>query len=45
MYSPDLRVIFETVWLLTINQALQYLFLYKTFTWPSEPGNVQRFLW
>ena len=44
-YSADLRVVLETIWLLAINQALQHLFLYKTFTWPSEPGNVQRFLW
>lgn len=44
-YSPDLRVVLETVWLLAINQVLQYLFLYRTFTWSSEPGNKQRFLW
>jgi alpha-1,2-glucosyltransferase len=44
-YTTDLRVIFETVWVVVINQVLQYMFLYKTFTWPSEPGNVQRFLW
>ncbi|KAJ4319609.1 glucosyltransferase [Neodidymelliopsis sp. IMI 364377] len=44
-YSPDLRVVFETVWVLVINAAVHYLFLHRTFTWPSEPGNVQRFLW
>lgn len=44
-FSPDLRLVIETVWLLAINQILQYLFLNKTFTWPSEPGKVQRFLW
>ncbi|KAF2625355.1 glycosyltransferase family 59 protein [Macroventuria anomochaeta] len=44
-YSPDLRVVLETIWLLVINQVLQHLFLYRTFTWPSEPSNVQRFLW
>ncbi|KAJ8118650.1 hypothetical protein OPT61_g412 [Boeremia exigua] len=44
-YSCDLRVVVETVWLLAINQTLQYLFLNKTFTWPNEPGKVQRFLW
>jgi alpha-1,2-glucosyltransferase len=44
-YSPDLRVVFETVWVLGINAAVGYLFLHRTFTWPSEPGNVQRFLW
>lgn len=44
-YSTDLRVIVETVWLVAINQVLEFMFLHKTFTWPSEPGNVQRFLW
>lgn len=44
-YSPDLRVVVEAVWLFAINQTLQYLFLNRTFTWPSEPGNKQRFLW
>ncbi|KAF3039175.1 glucosyltransferase [Didymella heteroderae] len=45
MYTADLRVVVETVWLVAMNQVLQHIFLYKTFTWPSEPGNVQRFLW
>jgi alpha-1,2-glucosyltransferase len=44
-YTTDLRVVVEAVWLVAINQVLQYMFLYKTFTWPSEPGNLQRFLW
>ena len=44
-YSQDLRLISETIWLLFINQIVQYLFLYRVFTWPSEPGNKQRFLW
>ncbi|KAF9693677.1 hypothetical protein EKO04_008167 [Ascochyta lentis] len=44
-YSQDLRLIVETVWLLVINQVVQYLFLNRTFTWPSEPGKIQRFLW
>lgn len=44
-FSPDLRVVLETLWLLVINQVVQMLFLYWTFTWPSEPGNEQRFLW
>jgi alpha-1,2-glucosyltransferase len=44
--SPyDVRLILETVWLLAINAAVGYSFLYWGFTWPSEPGNVQRFLW
>jgi alpha-1,2-glucosyltransferase len=44
-YTTDLRVIFEAIWLVAINQVLGHMFLYRTFTWPSEPGNVQRFLW
>jgi alpha-1,2-glucosyltransferase len=44
-YSPDLRVIVETVWLIAINQTLQHYFLNKPFTWPSEPESKQRFLW
>jgi alpha-1,2-glucosyltransferase len=44
--SPyDVRIILETVWLLTINAAVGYSFLYWGFTWPNEPGNIQRFLW
>jgi alpha-1,2-glucosyltransferase len=41
----DVRLVFETVWLLAINAAVSYTFLYRTFTWPSEPGNLQRFIW
>ncbi|KZM25064.1 Dolichyl-P-Glc:Glc(2)Man(9)GlcNAc(2)-PP-dolichol alpha-1,2glucosyltransferase [Ascochyta rabiei] len=44
-YSQDLRLVAETIWLLAINQVVQHLFLYRTFTWPSEPGKIQRFLW
>lgn len=45
IYSPDLRVVCETVWLVAINHVLGHLFLHKTFAWPSEPGQIQRFLW
>lgn len=41
----DMRLILETVWLFAINTAIGYNFIYRGFTWPSEPGNVQRFLW
>jgi alpha-1,2-glucosyltransferase len=43
--SYDLRLVLETIWLLAINAAVCYTFLYRTFTWPSEPGNLQRFIW
>lgn len=41
----DVRLGLETVWLLAINAAIIYLFVYRGFTWPSEPGKTQRFLW
>ncbi|KAH9876326.1 hypothetical protein J1614_004205 [Plenodomus biglobosus] len=41
----DNRLVLETVWLLAINAAVSYAFLYKTFSWPSEPGIKQRFIW
>ena len=41
----DIRMILETVWLLAINALVSYTFLYRTFTWSSEPGNLQRFIW
>lgn len=41
----DVRMVLETVWLLGINAAVSNIFLYRTFTWSSEPGNLQRFIW
>ncbi|KAJ5758736.1 Dol-P-Glc:Glc(2)Man(9)GlcNAc(2)-PP-Dol alpha-1-2-glucosyltransferase [Penicillium odoratum] len=35
----------ETVWFLIINAVTGYLFLYKGFEWPQEPGKIQRFMW
>ena len=35
----------ETLWLSIVNIATGYLFLYRGFSWPSEPGAVQRFMW
>lgn len=43
--SFDLRLVLETVWLLAINAIIAYNFLYRGFSWPNEPGKVQRFLW
>jgi alpha-1,2-glucosyltransferase len=37
--------IMETVWFLIINAVTGYVFLYKGFEWPQEPGKVQRFMW
>ena len=41
----DHRLWLETLWFLTINLATGYMFLYRGFTWPQEPGKVQRFMW
>ena len=35
----------ETAWFLLINSVTGYMFLYKGFGWPQEPGAVQRFMW
>ena len=39
------RLWIETVWYLLINIVTCYVFLYKGFQWPQEPGSVQRFMW
>jgi alpha-1,2-glucosyltransferase len=41
----DVRLWGETVWFLLINAVTGYVFLYRGFEWPQEPGNVQRFMW
>ncbi|KAN0104256.1 glycosyltransferase family 59 protein [Hyaloscypha variabilis] len=41
----DYRLWLETVWFLLINLATGYVFLYRGFEWPQEPGLVQRFMW
>ena len=41
----DLDLWLETAWFLAINAATCYMFLYRGFEWPQEPGKVQRFLW
>jgi alpha-1,2-glucosyltransferase len=35
----------ETFWFLLINAVTGYVFLYRGFEWPQEPGKVQRFMW
>ena len=42
MYAP---MFLETLWFLVINAVTGYVFLYKGFEWPQEPGNIQRFMW
>lgn len=41
----DHRVALETLWFLLINVGTGYVFLYRGFSWPQEPGKVQRFMW
>lgn len=35
----------ETMWFMIINSVTGYVFLYKGFEWPQEPGKIQRFMW
>jgi alpha-1,2-glucosyltransferase len=39
------RLWIETAWYLCVNFVTCYVFLYKGFFWPQEPGKVQRFMW
>jgi alpha-1,2-glucosyltransferase len=43
--AVDHRLWLETAWMLVINAATGYLFLYRGFEWPQEVGRVQRFMW
>lgn len=43
--SHDHRLWLETLWFLFVNAITGYMFLYRGFSWPQEPGNVQRFMW
>ncbi|EXJ90541.1 hypothetical protein A1O1_03644 [Capronia coronata CBS 617.96] len=35
----------ELTWYAMINLVTCYVFLYRGFEWPQEPGSVQRFMW
>ena len=39
------RLWIETAWYLLVNLVTCYIFLYKGFEWPQEPGKVQHFMW
>lgn len=43
--ASDHRLWLESLWLLAINAATGYMFLYRGFEWSQEPGKVQRFMW
>jgi alpha-1,2-glucosyltransferase len=44
-YLQLLPTVAEFIWYVFINAATGYLFLYRGFEWPQEPGEVQRFMW
>ncbi|OOQ85951.1 Dol-P-Glc:Glc(2)Man(9)GlcNAc(2)-PP-Dol alpha-1,2-glucosyltransferase [Penicillium brasilianum] len=44
-FVTNLPKFLETVWFIVINAVTGYIFLYKGFEWPQEPGKVQRFMW
>lgn len=44
-WAASNRLWMETLWYLLINLVTCYMFLYKGFEWPQEPGKVQRFMW
>jgi alpha-1,2-glucosyltransferase len=44
-FAADLPQILETIWFIAVNAITGYVFLYKGFEWPQEPGKVQRFMW
>lgn len=39
------EVVAELVFNALVNFVTIYLFLYKTFVWPNEPDEIQRFMW
>jgi alpha-1,2-glucosyltransferase len=41
----DYRLWLETACFLLIDLITGYIFLYRGFSWPQEPGKVQRFMW
>lgn len=44
-FFGDLSQFLETLWFLAVNAITGYVFLYKGFEWPQEPGKTQRFMW
>ncbi|KOC18167.1 putative glucosyltransferase (Die2) [Aspergillus flavus AF70] len=43
--ATNFSLFLETFWFLVINAVTGYVFLYKGFEWPQEPGKIQRFMW
>lgn len=46
MRTPSSRILWaETVLYIAANAVVLFMFLYRPFEWPSEPGKLQRFMW
>lgn len=43
--ATNFPLFLETAWFLVVNVVTGYVFLYKGFEWPQEPGKVQRFMY
>lgn len=43
--ATNFPLFLETFWFLVMNTVTGYVFLYKGFEWPQEPGRIQRFMW
>ncbi|KAE8144786.1 DIE2/ALG10 family-domain-containing protein [Aspergillus avenaceus] len=43
--ATNFPLFLETFWFLVVNVVTGYIFLYKGFEWPQEPGQIQRFMW
>lgn len=43
--AQDHRLWLETAWYLVVDVVTGYIFLNWGFSWPQEPGRVQRFMW
>lgn len=44
-FATNFPKFLETIWFIIINAVTGYVFLYKGFEWPQEPGKIQRFMW
>ncbi|KAE8353959.1 phospholipase D/nuclease [Aspergillus coremiiformis] len=42
--ATNFPLFLETFWFLVLNAVTGYVFLYKGFEWPQEPGRIQRFM-
>ncbi|KAL5366310.1 tyrosyl-DNA phosphodiesterase-domain-containing protein [Aspergillus floccosus] len=42
--ATNFPLFLETFWFMLVNAVTAYVFLYKGFEWPQEPGKVQRFM-